>query len=83
MIVVALFLALCFSCRDLLSLSPGTASQQPPLPHQPQHSHKPPSPALKCNHSHVIGNSIKITAPESPSQITGLNWGGGVTVRGS
>lgn len=45
--------------------------------HHPQHSHKPQSPALSCNQRHVIGNSIKITAPESPAKLQG--WGGGIT----
>lgn len=43
--------------------------------HHPQHSHKPQSPALSCNQRHVIVNSIKITAPESPAKLQG--WMGG------
>lgn len=78
MIVVGLFLAPVFLLPWPAKPRPWHGVPAAPLrPHQPQHSHKPPSPALKYNHSHVIGNSIKTTAPESASQITGLNWGGG------
>lgn len=41
----------------------------------PQHSHELQSPALNCNLGDIIGNSIKITAAESLTQIIGLNVG--------
>lgn len=77
-----MIVALCFPLRCVKNsqwppyLPPWHQFQHPLAPERlPQQSGELQSPALNCNLSDVIGNSIKITAAESFTQIIGLSVG--------